>query len=125
MHLFLAVYYFMLPLLHVSTQLFHARWVTCESNAIVDKTLRYTLLYVCYVDAWHAPMYLVTCLLCGRLVCTDLSGYVSVMWTPGIHRSVWLRVCYVDAWYAPICLVTLPRVYSVKQANKMPDSHLI
>jgi hypothetical protein len=25
MHLFLAVYYFMLPLLHVSTQLFHAR----------------------------------------------------------------------------------------------------
>jgi hypothetical protein len=39
--------------------------------------LRYTLLCVCYVDIWYAPIYLVTCLLCEDLVCNDLSGYVA------------------------------------------------
>jgi hypothetical protein len=87
-------------------ELFRACGVTCESNAMVDKTLRYTLLCVCYVEAWYAPIYLVTCLLCGGLVCSDLSGYVFVMWRPGMHWSIWLRVCYVEAWYALICLVT-------------------
>jgi hypothetical protein len=38
---------------------FRACWVTSESNAMVDKTLRYMLLCVCYV------------------VCTDLSGYIA------------------------------------------------
>jgi hypothetical protein len=37
-----------------------------------------------------------------------IRGYVSVMWRPGVHRSVWLCVCYVEAWYSPICLVMLP-----------------
>jgi hypothetical protein len=63
-------------------------------------------LRVCYVEAWYAPICLVTCLLCGGLVCTDLSHYVYVMWRSGMHRFVSLRVCYVEAWYAPICLVT-------------------
>jgi hypothetical protein len=53
---------------------------------------------VCSVDAWYAPLWVVMC----------------VMWMPGMHRSVWLcvlcgcLVCtdlsgyvfYVDAWYA-------------------------
>jgi hypothetical protein len=38
-------------------ELFRACWVTCESNAIFDKTLRCMLLSVCYVDAWYAPLY--------------------------------------------------------------------
>jgi hypothetical protein len=62
-------------------------------------------LRVCYVEAWYAPIYLVTCLLCRGVVCTDLSGYVSVMWRRSMHQSIWLRVCYVEAWYAPIYLV--------------------
>jgi hypothetical protein len=33
-------------------ELFRACCVTCESNAMVDKTVRYTLLCVCYVQAW-------------------------------------------------------------------------
>jgi hypothetical protein len=37
-------------------ELFRAYWVTCESNAMVDKTLRYTLLCFCYVEAWYAPI---------------------------------------------------------------------
>jgi hypothetical protein len=49
-------------------------------------------LRVCYVEAWYAPIYVVTCLLCRGVVCTDLSGYVSVMWMRGMHRSIWLRV---------------------------------
>jgi hypothetical protein len=40
-------------------QLFRAYWATCESNAMVDKTLRYTLLFVCYMEAWYAPICLV------------------------------------------------------------------
>jgi hypothetical protein len=44
---------------------------------MVDKALRYTLLCVCYVVVWCAPVYLVTCFLCVRLVCTNLSGYVA------------------------------------------------
>jgi hypothetical protein len=37
------------------------------------------------------PMVYVMCLLCGHLGGTDLSGYVFVLWRPGMHRSVWLR----------------------------------
>jgi hypothetical protein len=141
MHWFLAVYYFILPLLHVSTRVCHHQGaLPCLLSymriEMVDKTLRYTLIcvcyveawcapiclvtcllyggllctdlsgYVCYVEAWYAPICLVTCLLYGGLVCTYLSGYVSVMWSPGMHRSVWLRVWYVEAWYAQICLFT-------------------
>jgi hypothetical protein len=98
-------------------ELFRACWVTCESNAMVDKILRYTLLCVCYVEVWYASIYLVSCLLCGGLVYTDLSGYMSFMWRPGIYRSVWLRVCYVEAWYIPICLVTLPSAFRRNHHN--------
>jgi hypothetical protein len=69
-------------------------------------------LRVCYVDAWYAPINLVTCLLCGRLVCTDQSGYVFVMWRPGMHRSVclccrvrtrgWVRVAVVGLSVGPV-----------------------
>jgi hypothetical protein len=31
----------------------------CDSNAVVDKTLRYTLLCVCHVEAWYASVSLV------------------------------------------------------------------
>jgi hypothetical protein len=44
---------------HVCTnfrELFRACWVTCESYAMVEKILRYTLLCVCYLEAWHAPI---------------------------------------------------------------------
>jgi hypothetical protein len=41
-------------------ELFHACLVTCNLNAMVDKTLRYTLLYVCYVAVCYAPICLVT-----------------------------------------------------------------
>jgi hypothetical protein len=41
-------------------EFFCACWVTCESNAMVDKTLRYTWLCVCYVETWCAPICLVT-----------------------------------------------------------------
>jgi hypothetical protein len=76
-------------------------WLRCK--------VRYTWLCVCYVEAWCALIYLVTLpnalnvvmlMLCGGLVCTDLSGYVakcvkrgyvSGLWRPGVHRSVWLR----------------------------------
>jgi hypothetical protein len=34
--------------------------------------------HVSYVDAWYASIYLVVCLLCGGLVCTNLSGVVVV-----------------------------------------------
>jgi hypothetical protein len=37
-------------------ELFRACWFTCESNTIVDKILRYTLLRVCCVEAWCAPI---------------------------------------------------------------------
>jgi hypothetical protein len=37
-------------------ELFRTCWVTYESNAMVDKTLRYTLLRVCYMEAWYAPL---------------------------------------------------------------------
>jgi hypothetical protein len=40
--------------------------------------------------------------------------YVSVMWTHGKHRSVWLRV-YVDP---PICLVTLSSAYALDNVTK-------
>jgi hypothetical protein len=43
----------------VIRELFPAYWFTCESNAMVDTTLRYTLLCVCYVEAWYAPICLV------------------------------------------------------------------
>jgi hypothetical protein len=58
-------------------------------NAMVDKTLCYTLLCVCYMEAWYIPICLVTLpnamvdktlcytLLRGGLVYTDLSGYVD------------------------------------------------
>jgi hypothetical protein len=36
-------------------------------------------------------LYVVMCLLCEHLLSIDLSGYVFVMWMPGVHRSVWLR----------------------------------
>jgi hypothetical protein len=127
MHWFLAVYYFILPLLHVST------CVSSSGRSAVPAELHSNLmqwlirlcvirfyvsvmwtpgmhrsvwLCVSYVEAWYELICLVMCLLYGRLVCTDLSGYVSVMWRPGMNRSAWLCVCYVDAWYAPICLVT-------------------
>jgi hypothetical protein len=41
----------------------HIRFIiraTCESNAVAYETLRYTLLCVCYVEAWCAPICLVT-----------------------------------------------------------------
>jgi hypothetical protein len=41
-------------------ELFHAWWVTYKSNTMVDKTLRYTWLCVCYVEAWYALICLVT-----------------------------------------------------------------
>jgi hypothetical protein len=44
---------------HVSTvisELFRDCWATCESNAMVDRTQRYTLLCVCYVEGWYAPI---------------------------------------------------------------------
>jgi hypothetical protein len=62
MHSFLAVYYFILSLLHVSTltchhkELFRSCRIICESNAVVDKTLRCALLCVYYVDAWCVPI---------------------------------------------------------------------
>ena len=61
----------------IISELFRACWVTYESNAMADTTLRYTLLCVCYVDAWYAAIYLVACFLYVSLVCTDLSGYVA------------------------------------------------
>jgi hypothetical protein len=69
--------------------------------------LRLTARHINYTAKHLATtaMFCAMCLLCGGLVCTDLSGYVSVMWRPGMHRSIWLCVCYVEAWYAPICLV--------------------
>jgi hypothetical protein len=41
-------------------ELFRACWITCELNAMVDRTVRYTLLRVCYVEVWCAPICLVT-----------------------------------------------------------------
>jgi hypothetical protein len=85
-------------------------------------------LLVYYVDAWYALVYLVTCLLCGRLVCTGLSGYVFIMWTPGMHWSIWLRVCYVDAWYALVYLVKLPNARTrqhIQTDRCIPGVHII
>jgi hypothetical protein len=62
MHWFLAVYYFILPLLHVSTRVCHhpgdLLCLLCymRIECMIDKTLRYRLLCVCYVDAWYAPI---------------------------------------------------------------------
>jgi hypothetical protein len=43
-------------------ELFRACWITCESKVMVDKTLCYKWLCVCYAEA---------------LAFTDLSGYVA------------------------------------------------
>jgi hypothetical protein len=65
---FFAAYYFIVLLLrvsihmcHIIRELFRACWVTYESNEMVNNT----------------ALYVVMCLLCGGLVCTNLSGYVS------------------------------------------------
>jgi hypothetical protein len=78
MHWFLAVYYFIPPLLHVSTrvcvinrELLRACLVTRESNAMVGKTLRYTLC-VCYVEGRCAA------------ICT-LQRNQTDWCTPGLH----------------------------------------
>jgi hypothetical protein len=46
------------------------------------------------------------------------------MWTPGMHRSIWLRVCYVEAWYALICLVMLPSRQHNQTDQCIPGVHI-
>jgi hypothetical protein len=43
---------------------------------MMDSHALYVVMY--HVDALYAPINLVTCLLCGGLICTDLSVYVAV-----------------------------------------------
>jgi hypothetical protein len=99
-------------------EFFRACWVTCESDSLVDKTLRYTLPSVCYAEAWHAPICLVTL----PSVCSAeawhapicLGTLQSLCYSAARHAPIWLvtlpSVCYAEAWHAPICLVTLPSV---------------
>jgi hypothetical protein len=37
-------------------EFFCARWIKCESNALVDKIMRYMLLRDCYVETGYAPI---------------------------------------------------------------------
>jgi hypothetical protein len=108
MHWFLAVYYFILPLLHVSTlfiikELFRACWVTCESNAMVDRTLRYTLLCVCYVEAWCAPICLVTlpCAFVSKLFDACYPSDVSNL--PLFVHPVKINTCQIPLFSSEPC----------------------
>jgi hypothetical protein len=72
------------------------------------------------VVTWCVPICPV-CILCGDLVCTDLSG-VYTMWWPGVYRSV-RCVYYVVTWCVPICPVCILCGDPCGQTDRRTDGH--
>jgi hypothetical protein len=93
-HWLLAVYYFILPLLHVSTRV----CVSSSGSSSVLAELHANRMQ------WLIQLYVLCC-------------YVSVMCRPGVHRpgvhrpGVHRPVCHVQAWRAPACLMCRPGLH--------------
>jgi hypothetical protein len=80
MHCYLAVYYFILPLLHVSTRVCHHRGTL---------PCLHSYMRIECDGWWDSALNVLICLLCGGLVCIDLSVTLPSVYALGNVTDRW------------------------------------